>query len=144
MEENRNNPTKFWNTVKTILPDQKATTKISMNDHNGDPIPEMNLPNYVNQFFASIGTQLSADNPFKPEQYTFRDDRFPEQFQLQLVTEEQVLNEIKRLKNSKSSAIPNVSTKICKDAFTVLITQLTHTINLSIRHEKFPDAWKNA
>ena len=45
---------------------------------------------------------------------------------------------------TKSSAIPNVSTKILKDAFEALVQQLTFLFNLSIFTCTFPIKWKCA
>ena len=144
MNENKTNPTKFWKTIKTLFPDQRSSTKIRMNDLNGDPIHDDDLPNFINQFFSSIGTKLSSDNPFEHENYTFLGTEYQQVFQLQTVNEEQVLLEIKRLKNSKSSAIPDISTKVCKDAFIILITPFTYILNLSISSGSFPNVWKKA
>ena len=68
----------------------------------------------------------------------------PPVFKLTSVTEYDVLREVQKLKITKSSAIPNVSTKILKDAFEALVQQLTFLFNLSIFTCNFPTKWKCA
>ena len=50
----------------------------------------------------------------------------------------------KEIDTSKSSGINFLSSKILKDAFMVLITQLVYLFNLSLSKSEFPSEWKNA
>ena len=59
-----------------------------------------------------------------------------------LVNEEEVLKRIKRLSIYKSSDMTDKSTKLIKDAMTILIKEMTY--NQSIITGVFPDAWKIA
>ena len=102
MNENKTNPTKFLDTVKILFPDQTAKAKINLKNDKGEPITTDDLPNYINQFFSSIGTTLSAENPFDSATYIFNDVKYPEQFHLRMFNEDQVLVEIKILKISKA------------------------------------------
>ena len=57
---------------------------------------------------------------------------------------EEVLKIVREINVSKSSGLPNVSSFIIKEAFTILAPQVTHMLNLSIATSIFPDAWKQA
>ena len=45
---------------------------------------------------------------------------------------------------SKSSGIENFSSYVLKEAFLILITQITFLCNLSVKVSIFPKAWKQA
>ena len=58
---------------------------------------------------------------------------------LKPVHPDQVMNILKDLKNSKPTGTDNIDTKIIKLVAEDILTALTHIINLSIRHQEFPD-----
>ena len=60
------------------------------------------------------------------------------------VNEQMVEKLVNDININKASSIPNISTNILKDAFLVLIPQLTFMYNLSFETGIFPDAWKIA
>ena len=47
---------------------------------------------------------------------------------------------VKNIDTSKSSGIPDVSSQILKDAFSILVPELTHLFNESIKTDIFPDS----
>ena len=60
------------------------------------------------------------------------------------VNETEVFQIIKDINISKSSGIDDVSSFVLKEGSKILITGITYMFNLSIRHSKFPTAWKQA
>ena len=60
------------------------------------------------------------------------------------VTEENLTKIITDINANKSSAIENISSRVLKDAFLVLIPQLLHMYNQCLRLNIFPDCWKLA
>ena len=50
----------------------------------------------------------------------------------------------KEIKLSKSSGFDDISSRVFKDAFLVMIPQLVHIFNSSFIAGKFPDKWKQA
>ena len=60
------------------------------------------------------------------------------------VQEEEVLKLFKEISTVKSSAIPNISARIFKDAFCAISPVMTKLYNLSLRHGIFPSSWKIA
>ena len=62
-----------------------------------------------------------------------------------MVTNEDEVNKlVKEINIYKSSAIKNLSAKLIKPAFLVLIPQLTHLFNLCLQLGIFPESWKTA
>ena len=60
------------------------------------------------------------------------------------VCKTEVLRVTKEINIAKSSGLDNISSFIIKELFMVLLTQVTHMLNLSIEYSIFPDAWKSA
>ena len=56
----------------------------------------------------------------------------------------EVFKLVKDINVSKSSGLHNISSFIVKEAFAVLVEEVTHLFNLSISSSKFPKAWKDA
>ena len=55
-----------------------------------------------------------------------------------------MLKIIKEINISKSSGLDNISSFIIKEAFEILLPEVTFMFNLSIRTSEFPEAWKQA
>ena len=100
---------------------------------------------YSNQpWLLRLGSNLASTNKDPNVTWQYNDLELPPVFKLTAVTEYDVLREVQKLKITKSSAIPNVSTKILKDAFEAFVQQLTFLFNLSIFTCNFPSKWKCA
>lgn len=51
---------------------------------------------------------------------------------------------VKKIKIYKSSAIDNISSRLLKDAFEVLIPQITYLFNKTVNTSTFSQKWKIA
>ena len=60
------------------------------------------------------------------------------------VSPDEVLRAISKLKNSKSTGVDNIETRIIKLVAEDILPALTHIINLSISKSEFPCMWKHA
>ena len=60
------------------------------------------------------------------------------------ITEDDVRKTVKSLSIFKASSVPDISSKVLKDAFLVLVPQLTYLCNLSINMGIVPQKWKIA
>ena len=116
----------------------------------------------VNDFFINVGKMTTGSssaclhvitddkesqtefnvNPPNVERYT--DENPMDQFKLFEGSEQEVLKLVKDINVSKSSGLDNVSSFIIKEVFQILIPEVTHMFNLSIRTSIFPEAWKRA
>ena len=139
-------PKKFWRLVKSLVPSKnKGNSKISLNSKavNGEEIgvEDAQVANFINDFFCEIGPNL-ARKYNKPWKFY---GEVTEETCPQMSTDfEQVLNLCKEIKATKSSGYKDISTKVFKDAFVVLIPQLVYVFNQSFQSGVFPDSWKQA
>ena len=144
INQNHENPHKFWKAISKLLPDSKSSISIVLKNHTNDgkEINNENILNFINNFFTTIGSNLASTNKDTTVTWQYTDLELPPVFKLTSVIEYNVLREVQKLKVTKSSAIPNISTKILKDAFEALVQQLTFLCNLSIFTCTFPTKWK--
>ena len=64
LETNRNNPKIFWRKINDILPNKKdkTTSKILLkNQQTQQIIDDKNIPNYINDYFFTIGPKLAQN-----------------------------------------------------------------------------------
>ena len=136
-------PRKFWKLISTIVPSkQQAQGKINLTASDGKTELEgREVADHINKFFGTIGDELAKkiDKPWRFYGKNVEND-CPE-----LRTDfEQVLRLCKNINTTKSSGICDISAKIFKCAFMVLIPQLVYLFNLSFTTGTFPKAWKSA
>ena len=125
------------------MPTKSTSDKINLVDHaTHEHITDTETANYVNAFLANIGVTLAqdidtvwVDTVSTDSDVTIDDLRVDENILLSIVNNIDIY---------KSSSVPNVSTRVLKDAFSVIIPQLVHMYNLSFRNSDFPSSWKIA
>ena len=139
-------PKKFWRVVKTVVPGKKSTSgRISLvnNERVDNPqnIEQNDTANFINDFFCNIGPNLASKHN---EPWEFHDEVMADecaQFEADFVSISKLVIEISTI---KSSGFLNISSKVFKDAFTVLVPHLVYMFNLSFVTGIFPDRWKKA
>ena len=138
---NYNNPQKFWRNLKSVVPGKKQQTdRISLKD-NGQAIPDSDTANYLNTFFAEIGQDLFHNDRTR---WFFEGPNSNEYIENCGTSFLQVQELIKSINTNKSSGLDGISSRVLKDAFTVLIPQLVFMFNLLLSSGAFPDEWKVA
>ena len=143
--ENNQDPKIFWKRLHTMFPDKPISGKINLvNSHNGHILGEQEIPEYANDFFTSIGSNIVQETGFNMDEWFFEGTTYPQTFTLDTIEIESVLAEIKKLKISKPSGLEYISTKIIKDALWTLAHQFTWLLNKSVRDGKIPLEWKKA
>ena len=151
-DELADDPKKFWRLVKSIVPGKRlGKNKITLVDREIDPegikVDEPQAADFVNNFFSNIGPKLAV-NHNDPWKFFGVNPVFQGVGRLQcpnFTTEYgEVLKLCKDIKVSKSSGFEDISTKVFKDAFRVLIPQLVYLFNLSFMKGIFPERWKQA
>ena len=163
LRTHKSDPKHFWRTINTVFPtkNKKNRDQILLKTVDNIPVKVEDTADHINTFFATVG-KLSKTQKDRVqavvEDATFhiRDDPLeylkdqtniplpPERFELQPFTETQVFNAIKDININKSSGLENVKCAVLKEALMVLIPQMKHLFNLSVRSSQFPNAWKNA
>ena len=142
-EEYSNDPKKFWANLGTILPGKKQRQgNIWLRDNeNNKEVPAEKVPEFINSFFTNIGPLLARSHK---EPWVYHGEVVPESLQDMLTDYEEVKKLCKEINPMKSSGFDKLSSRVCKDAFNVLIDKLVHIFNCSLRHNHFPMAWKSA
>ena len=95
---------------------------------------------YLNEFFTGIGTRLANAHKASWEYYGETVQGLAEN----ITTVEEVSKLCKGIEVMKASGMDLLSAKICKDAFLVLVHQLTYLFNCSLDKAIYPDKWKVA
>ena len=148
-EELAGDPKKFWRLVKTIVPGKKSKSgNISLVEKGvagqtgqEKEVKAADTADFINDFFSSIGPNLAKNYS---EKWEFYGDELGEACPPITVDFEQVLQLCKAITLCKSSGFNDISTKVIKDAFRVLVPQLVFLFNLSFSLGCFPDKWKRA
>ena len=136
-------PKKFWQSVSRILPSKKDNNNIiSLKDYKGLDINNQETANHINNFFTKIGMNLA--NKIENTQWKYLENSVDSEIEAIKTDFEEVLHLCKEIDITKSSGFNFLSSKILKDAFMFLITQLVFLFNLSLEKSKFPDDWKTA
>ena len=139
-------PKKFWRVVKSIVPGKKSkTSKISLNRTGVDgtevSVEDSSTADYINKFFSGIGPKLAAKHK---KTWRFHGDKVNVQCPPFSTDFMQVLKLCRDINTTKSSGFSDVSSKVYRDAFMVLIPQITHLFNMSFATGIFPSKWKQA
>ena len=143
-------PKKFWKVIRRVVPTNKTSRSHDILLKDGDSkLAKEEVAHYINNFFINVGNFDAPNAPTvddQPEDSLAQEEGIsPSSLEcLQNVTETEVFKIISEINVSKSSGIEDVSSFVIKEAFKVLITQVTYMFNLSIKGACFPEAWKYA
>ena len=102
---------------------------------------ESKVADYINSFFTSIGPNLAKNHD---REWEFLGNIAQDECSQFRTDFREVFNLCKNIITTKSSGISDISSKIFKDAFLVLVPQLVYMFNLSFESGVFPDKWKEA
>ena len=139
-----------WETLRNLsdLKSRKTKEQINQITTEGQTFTtEKDIADHMNNYFATIGTDLAEQIPNTGEEYLVHLNRVAKpttKFKLHQVNVNEVQKTMRRLKPKMSCSIDNLPTKIMKKLETVLIHPLTILINLSIKHNYVPEEWKTA
>ena len=144
LEEYGNNPRKFWRMINEMSGIGKNKAKSNscskIIDEDGVIYENLEAAQFLNSYYVNVGPNLSKkqDVPWDKTKCTINVEST---FSFVWVRESDVLNMIKDIKLSKSSAVEGLSTRILKDAFLVLSLELTYLYNICLQKGIFPEAW---
>ena len=96
----------------------------------------------LNNFFTEIGPKLAEG--FMPENWEPVGQEQGNKLSECATNFREVHKLCKEIKIMKSSGYSHLSSRILKDSFMVLATQLTYLFNLSLSTAIFPEDWKKA
>lgn len=142
IDKNKADPAKFWRNMNELL-DNKVNSKISKvkDPDPGSLLDEPNSVDCLNNYFVNVVGKLMAKLP--STDLAFPLTPTPTSFSLKdLVSCRRIAEALKDFSPGKSSGCLSISSRLYLDAFEVLEEQLAFLMNLSIRTQMFPDAWK--
>ena len=117
LEENRNDPERFWQEIRKVLPNNNAGVDINLvNQTTGKLIENKEVSTMINEYFTGIGEKLSSDNN---SIWTADFPRVDDNIQSWDTSEEEVIKYFKEIKTHKTSAIDGLNSSVMKDAFLV-------------------------
>ena len=143
LDEEGTSSKKFWEKVQYVTNSKTHSPQINLVDiSTGEPVLESETPTFINSFFTNIGPNLARafENDWIDDIPTIEHCNL-EQF---VFVERDIIQVVKEIDSNKSASVDNLSTRILKDAFEYLPTQLTYMFNCSLQTCSFPDEWKKA
>ena len=151
LEQNKNNPKKFWQNINSLLGKQNNVLIQRLNSENGDTIYEgKDLAEHINNFFAEIGPKLADDiinlYDVNPEKVLFQGpfNINSDNITNREITTNELESLLKKVKVDKSSAIPDIKTQVLVHAFSHQIERVVRMYNGSLTQCTFPHKWKKA
>ena len=134
IDENSDDPKKFWKTVKKIMPGQKAK-RVTNIDVNGTQIyDDKEIANSFNNLFTKT---LPSTQSFKflmsGPSYTFRFEEVSVDF---------IRDQLKKLKAKKAVGLDQLPARLLKNSAEIIAKPLTTLINASLIYGYVPSEWK--
>lgn len=138
LNQNRNNPMKFWRTVDDILGDSSSPAVTTIQDpDSGNLLSELESASRINDYFVNIGNDLDSALPMAPDPETviIADTQLcysPD------VTVSRFLDLVDKLDTTKHSGCRLISSRLYRDAMVAFSEQFVHLYNLSIKTNIIP------
>ena len=143
IEQNSGNPKKFWrhiNNTTGLGKNKIKTDTINLVDQNGEEIEGNAAAEYMNNYYATAGYNLmkSFNTIWVPNTNMLHEYAG---FTFEEITEYEVLKLVKDIQIGKSSAYRNLSSKLFKDAFSIITKELAYLYNICLTGGVFPTEW---
>ena len=143
--EHKKNPTKFWQTIKTIFPTAKSS-KNTLSSIDKDTL--YTKVNSYCRYFSSCAVKLK-DLAFPLQHLSWKkpkknNQRTKNVFIFGYVSKLFVEKQLATLKRNKATGADGIPSNLLKDAASGISTPLAFIINLSLRTSSIPSDWKLA
>ena len=143
--ENSKNIKKTWKGINTLLGNNLGTTSINNITYNNTNYTIPNeIANALNSHFTEIGPKLASQLPLSSKQPSDYISPTQYSFSIRETSISEVLSLIRALPTNKASGLDGISTKLLKEADSIIAPSLANLFNLSIRSGIFPREWKIA
>ena len=134
-------PKKWWHIAKSFLGIHPNYSLPPMEDENGKIyVNDKDKASAFNDFFMNQ-TKINASGKFLPE---FTDKCDGNSLSDITTTPEEVYDILKSLKTNKATGPDGVSAKLLREAGASIAKPLSDIINLSLKTQQVPQAWKQA
>lgn len=139
--ENKNNIRKLWEIIKEGLNENTNNNqKISLVHENQSIIDETQIAEIYNDYFINIGKNM-ADKIKVEKKLKDRQIHCKNLF-LKPTSEDEILKNIKNLKNNSASGYDKISVKTLKETATYITKPLNYIFNLCFEKGIFPSDFK--
>ena len=140
---------KTWEGINALISNKKSNKVISRikRPDNNITTDQLEIPNVLNQHFASVGPQLASMIPHSPihfSQYLPKDSSPSSSFAFYIVLTCEVEAEINSLPPNKALGLYSCPVRILKDASQTLSTPLAILLNKSVQSGIYPSKLKHA
>ena len=156
LNSNKKDPKKFWRVINRVFPgknkNKSKTNKITLKNDRNRTVMEQAVPGFINKYFINIGQKIAENNKKlqgagtlanqQQQAVSIADEE--EGFELQVIKEVDVYKEVATINIKKSSGFSGINSQVLKEAFRVLIPELTDILNMSIQTATFQNSWKCA
>lgn len=149
----KEDPRKYWQKINELFPHGKKAGKTSepeiiilKNDENKE-ITKEDVPDFINDFFTSIGPNLSSKIKIDNRTYiTACKKPCGDQAMLEWtkILDIEVLKVVKDLDIHKGSNIEGLNSKLLKDCLLGSINEVTYLLNMVSKTGNVPQCWKEA
>lgn len=135
LDEQRDNPRKFWVEINSLIKRTATKSSINLCNEEGHPLEDSKIPDYINNYFATIGPKLAKN--FTPNYQATNNEDPPTLLtdnclSFDHISQTALLKEIKKICTYKSSGIKDLNSRIIKDAMIIMLPEFTFLCNLSV------------
>ena len=139
---NQNDTKKFWQQISAILPKGKGPDLIKLIDGNSNtPIHDSAVPNFINDYFSTIGSKLAENLSTK---WDYAGDRCATEIVNIVANEDELSRLFQNINTNKSSAIEYISSRLVKDVFIANVRLMLKIYNTSLYTGSVPTSWESA
>ena len=143
LEQDKNDPKKFWRSINTLTGLGKGKSKKSLSEiitDDGVSLKGSGAANYMNEYYTNAGPNLASkfSDSWSPDDCKIDGDHH---FSFGFITEQVVSKLVSEIKISKSSAMGSLSSRILKDVFEIRAAELTELFNTCLDTGVFPHSW---
>ena len=131
--ENRYDTKKLWKVLSNLI-ETKNSKKA-----NDDLILDMNQ---INKYFINSSKELLKSFAFHHQNRV--SEQIVDNFELNFITDEEVMKIVDNFKITKASGVDGLSPKMLKMSIPSLLPHLKTLINLIIKNSEFPNKWKTS
>ena len=155
VEENKNNPTKLWQTLKSLGTSSRSkcnSKNIGLKIDNEMCFDKVKVAEQFNNFFTTVASSLV--NKLPQGTGTFGDAHVssfyqgkgvtPNAFCLKEVNVDNINIILNSMSANKATGLDDLSPRFVKDGARVIAPMITHIVNMSIRQGIIPDDLKRA
>ena len=147
-DNHKNSVYNIWKTLNPIINPKKGksfTTIKKLIIDQGVVVDKQQIANSMNDHFCNIGSKLKLEIPDYGRQYMdFMPQRIVHSFYLEPITADDILLEIKRLKQNKSPGHDLIGSKVIKLCPEIFASNMSKIYNWGIENGTYPEELKIA